>query len=41
VTTKKRTKKKYPKAMREMAMERLKSCVNVTGALVNKVVFEG
>jgi transposase len=31
VTTKKRTKKKYPKAMREMAMERLKSCVNVTG----------
>jgi transposase len=30
VTTKKRTKKKYPKALREMAMERLKSCGNVT-----------
>jgi transposase-like protein len=30
VTTNKRTKKKYPKALREMAMERLKSCGNVT-----------
>jgi len=30
VTTKKRTKKKYPKATRDMAVERLKSCGNVT-----------
>ena len=29
-TPKKRQKKKYPKALREMAMERLKSCGNVT-----------
>jgi transposase len=29
-TTKKREKKKYPKALREMAMERLKDCRNVT-----------
>jgi transposase len=30
VTTKKRPRKKYSKALREMAMERLKSCLNVT-----------
>jgi transposase len=30
VTTKKRPRKKYPKALREIAMERLKNCGNVT-----------
>jgi transposase len=30
VTTKKRPRKKYSKALREMAMEQLKSCGNVT-----------